>query len=332
MWLNKHIWQQERGGILIQAVIFLSFVALFVTGYAGFLYQAQQSAVLNWHQRQAAYNAWAGIEYAIKKTMLLPSNRSGWQETVVLDANSRVRLVVEIKSNGWITIQATGLEPQAVFRLKATYQQVDLQNYAVLTTGSVEGVRVTGLRSSSASQRNIKGIQQLSVLPLFDVQNEQFQSASVRFSRSVYSPASEDDDDDPDDGEGDEDDDDDDSDGHHAQDKSPVRIFTGKWVKTPVITGTFIQLVTPPRGKARWIPFLVYQPRQNSHFEIATRGRVKVRGILVVNGNISRKKNASFQPGTLEITANKKVIRKIYRKYSVNEAPVLIRNLQVYSI
>ncbi len=331
MWLNKHIWQQEHGGILIQAVIFLSFVALFVTGYAGFLYQAQQSTVLNWHQRQAAYNAWTGIEYAIKKTMLLPSNRSGWQETVVLDANSRVRLVVEIKSNGWVTIQATGLEPQAVFRLKATYQQVDLQNYAVLTTCSVVGVRVTGLRSSSASQRNIKGIQQLSVLPLFDVQNEQFQSATVRSYLSVYSSVSEDDDDDPDDGEGDEEDDDD-SDGHHAQDTSPVRIFTGKWVKTPVITGTFIQLVTPPRGKARWIPFLLYQPRQNSHFEIATRGRVKVRGILVVNGNISRKRDTSFQPGTLEITANKKMIRKIYRKYSVNEAPVLIQNLQVYSI
>jgi len=77
MWLNKHIWQQERGGILIQAVIFLSFVALFVTGYAGFLYQAQQSTVLNWHQRQAAYNAWSGIEYAIKKTMRLPTNHSG---------------------------------------------------------------------------------------------------------------------------------------------------------------------------------------------------------------------------------------------------------------
>jgi len=129
----------------------------------------------------------------------------------------------------------------------------------------------------------------------------------------------------------DEADDDDHSDGHHSQGKTPVRIFTGKWMKTPVITGPFIQLVTPPRGKARWMPFLVYQPQRKSRFEIATRRRVNAKGILVVNGSISRLRNNAFQRGTLELTVNKKIIRKIYQKYSVNEAPVIIRNLRIYS-
>ncbi len=339
MWRSK--WTDEDGGMLIQALILMTFVSLMVVTYAGVLHQAQQTTLQHYYQRQAAYNAFTGVEYAIKA--ILTRSSSNWQETLQIDSDSQVRLSVARNATGQVTIHATGLERGAVFQLKATLELVDLSRFAVLTSGSVNGVRVENNTGISAAFTRIPNTNshwmKTPVLPVMDF--EQFSRTQNRplnlltsAARENQSHAKDDDehDDKEDDDDEDEPDDTDDDEGTGVSGQRFRIVFEAGDRRNPRIMARFIKIKRAPRGSARNIPYILYLPERRSLLEIEASQRITFTGLVIVNGNIRKRTGARFKNGELVIRFNPGVIQQLYRKYSVNQAPYLVRNLKIYAI
>ena len=326
MWRSS--WKNQQGGILIHALMFMTFVSLMVVSYAGLMHQAQQTTQMNYYQRQAANNAFTGIEYAIKRILL--QSLLQWQETLQIDGNSSARIRVTHR-NHQVTIQSVGIEKEAVFPLTARFTLMDIRQYPLIVSGNVEGVEIK--MNHSAVPQNSPPFLQTNVLPLFDVANANFQpqfmlsamaSANDDGLHALISSSDDDDDDDDPDDEVDPDDD-------FNRNPNLQVLFQGKHSKNPLITGHHFLIKNPPPGRMRFQPVILYLPLSNSHIEINSKKPISMRGLVVIHGNIEQRGHYKNKENQLVIHSSPAMIQQLYRRYSVNQAPYIIQNLIIYA-
>ncbi len=337
MW--KVNWTSEAGGILIHALIIVTFIGVMITTYGLVMRENKRSVVIHYNQRQAAYTALGGVEYAIKRILKSKfTTKTEWQESLYLDDNSWVRVRAEIFPSGWVTVESTGMEHSAIFKLKAQFSLISLRGYGVIARGPVSGVEVK-LSGQRHHPWHMAILASADVLPIFELPENTGDS----------SDHVDDDEEDETDQAPDEGDDDTKEHSHnhkrHLRNYSPSwnnmingqrlkrkKLFAGPLPSSSIIVAQSLEFIVPPTGKARRQPYLFYLPPSMAQVQINYSQPVDLWGVLIVNGPIMQGRPLHHRQGKIRLHVTPGIIENFYRKYSVNEAPYIIRNLQIYPI
>ncbi|NOX38455.1 MAG: hypothetical protein GXO78_13055 [Calditrichaeota bacterium] len=179
--------KSQQGGILVQGLIIITFLAVFGLTLATMISIESRSHIRDAASRQAYYLAVSGLEYGVKRFLMtgypVPAS---WEEELVWPDSQKTRVELDVLEGNRVRITSRGRVHGFSQTLVLEARYLDLSGYAVVAGGSVEGVTVvslTGKRRKSGDRI----LEHAPRLPQFDREYFEKQSRSKRFrGKRVY--------------------------------------------------------------------------------------------------------------------------------------------------
>ncbi len=161
-------WKSQRGGVLIQGLIIITFLVLFGITLSTLVSVETQSHIRDASARQAYYLAVSGLEYGIKRFLQEGwESPRDWQENLVWPDSQNTHIQLELFGGGRLRLTSRGTAHGFSRTMILEARFVDFSRYAVVAGGEVEGVKVLSLAKASRKP-GAYILEKAPVLPRFD--------------------------------------------------------------------------------------------------------------------------------------------------------------------
>jgi hypothetical protein len=310
--------ENEKGAALLSILLFIILMGMMSASLAILVVSETRVTGLNADERRAFYAAHSGLEYGIRRIMEYPgtagnslSNLNNSSENLDTGSGTSCTVSFNVISTDSVIINAIGRSQRYKKRLQHQLKLIDVSQYAIYTTGTVDNYTYCARYLFSSHDPSLL-YQNATIMPLFDLESLRNQARPSNYyngnlSLSGYVTLSP---------------------WNSIFTEGDLTLTSWNWLN---ISASFIV-----RGdiyfNSAWLPFatnfgVVYQPEAGRNFTCSSSflGRSVIGGIIS-NGNIIGSDNYHWllRPGKLNVFYYPITIRS-FMINSVNGGPLLIK-------